>query len=212
MYKRLVIFTSVIMLGGSAFFFCQQSAQLPNAITINTRGQPSIGRYDAKVHVVVFEDLKCRNCEEFNQKVYPQLKEKYIDKGKVRLTIIPIAFLEGSERLGNALMTVYNTNPDRIMGYLDQVQKGHASGRSNWDSDESLLSYAVRAGDINLVHLEACIKMDRYSPEMKKNYAMAKRIMGKDLGTPTVFINGVPIASIRFNKISKRIEKLLKEP
>src|ERR1700722_18713922 len=69
---------------------------LPEAISINTKGQPTIGYPKAKVQVVVFKEPKCVNCKQFNDEIFPKLKEEFIDTNKIRYTIVPVSFLPGS--------------------------------------------------------------------------------------------------------------------
>ena len=53
----LIISTKVLVLSKPA---------VPKAITINTKGQPTLGNPAAPVRIVAFEDLKCPNCARFN--------------------------------------------------------------------------------------------------------------------------------------------------
>lgn len=46
--------------------------------------QPFIGEEDAPVTLVEFSDYRCGYCQKFHDETYPQLKEKYIDTGKVK--------------------------------------------------------------------------------------------------------------------------------
>ena len=48
-------------------------------------GEMSEGSEDATVTIVEYASLTCPHCARFHNNVYPQLKEKYIDTGKVRL-------------------------------------------------------------------------------------------------------------------------------
>ena len=43
----------------------------------------SEGSVDAKIKLIVFESLTCSHCADFHKKVYPGLKENFIDKGHV---------------------------------------------------------------------------------------------------------------------------------
>jgi len=43
-----------------------------------------IGDKDAPVTIVEFSDYGCPFCQRFHEKTYPQIKEKYIDTGKVQ--------------------------------------------------------------------------------------------------------------------------------
>ena len=38
------------------------------------------GNTDAKVKIIIFESLTCSHCASFHKKVYPSLKEDFIEK------------------------------------------------------------------------------------------------------------------------------------
>ncbi|MEM9965169.1 MAG: thioredoxin domain-containing protein, partial [Asticcacaulis sp.] len=44
----------------------------------------SMGPADAKVTLIEYASVTCVHCATFNEKVFPAIKEKYIDTGKVR--------------------------------------------------------------------------------------------------------------------------------
>ncbi len=48
-------------------------------------GEMSEGSEDAPVTIVEYASMTCPHCARFHNTVYPKLKEKYIDTGKVRL-------------------------------------------------------------------------------------------------------------------------------
>jgi len=88
------VMISLIFLAGviSIIFYSlnRQQAPLPKPVLINTINQPTVGNSKAKLHIVVFEDLKCVNCMRFNTLLYPKIKKKYIDNGKAKYTVITI--------------------------------------------------------------------------------------------------------------------------
>ncbi|MGD2170065.1 MAG: thioredoxin domain-containing protein, partial [Chlamydiota bacterium] len=85
---------------------------------------PTIGNPSAKVHLILFEDVSCYNCQVFIRSIFPTIKEKYIDTGKAKITFIPLAFLKGSNVPSNAELCVYNISPDH---YYSFAQKLHSS-------------------------------------------------------------------------------------
>lgn len=57
-------------------------------------GAYSLGRDDAPITVVEFADYQCVFCRQFNNAIFPQLKQAYIDTGKVRFVSrdLPLQF------------------------------------------------------------------------------------------------------------------------
>ncbi len=45
----------------------------------------TLGKEDAPITIVEYSSMTCGHCANFHEKVFPYLKEKYIDTGKVRL-------------------------------------------------------------------------------------------------------------------------------
>ena len=41
------------------------------------------GNVDAKIHLIIYESLTCSHCASFHEKVYPDLKKDFIEKGLV---------------------------------------------------------------------------------------------------------------------------------
>ena len=50
-------------------------------------GDISIGRPNAKVKIVEYASASCPHCARFHNDVFPAIKAKYIDTGKVQLTL-----------------------------------------------------------------------------------------------------------------------------
>ena len=44
-----------------------------------------VGNEDAKITIIAFESLTCSHCASFHEKVYPDLKKDFIEKGLVKI-------------------------------------------------------------------------------------------------------------------------------
>ena len=69
--KKITVTTLLVL-----FFFLPESLKAE----IKTISEGSV---DAKIKLIVFESLTCSHCADFHKKVYPGLKENFIDKGHV---------------------------------------------------------------------------------------------------------------------------------
>lgn len=56
----------------------------PSPTTVRLDGDAFMGSPDAKVAIVEFSDFQCPYCLRFHSNTFPQLKENYIDSGKVQ--------------------------------------------------------------------------------------------------------------------------------
>ncbi|WP_428772575.1 DsbA family protein [Vibrio sp.] len=58
---------------------------LPNQVNFDQNGQiPSLGSNEAKIAIIEFSDFQCPYCKRFSDNTFNQIKEHYIDTGKVR--------------------------------------------------------------------------------------------------------------------------------
>ncbi|MDQ2695335.1 MAG: DsbA family protein [Pseudomonadota bacterium] len=66
----------------------------PAPVTVELGDSPALGNADAPLGLVEFSDYQCPFCYRFHAQTFPQLKEKYIDTGKVRYVLrnYPLGF------------------------------------------------------------------------------------------------------------------------
>ena len=78
-FFKFFIFTFFIFLG----------VQLSHAN--NTLKGMLYGSNDAPITVIEYRSLTCSHCAEFSKVTFPELKEKYIDTGKIKFELRPFA-------------------------------------------------------------------------------------------------------------------------
>ncbi|MFN0065178.1 MAG: thioredoxin domain-containing protein [Chlamydiales bacterium] len=213
--RRLILITLTLLLvisGGAAL---ANRSTLPKAIPLDWEGQPTIGYTKAKVHVVVFEEPKCGNCREYNQKIFPKIKSNFIDTNKITYTVIPVSFLPGSMPAATALMCVYNAEPmypnsELFFTYLDYLYNNQPIEKRDWATPDTLVEMAGKASPaIQLEKLKNCIEMQSYRIRIEKNTAYGKQVMGGVISTPTFFVNGMEVKELTFDKASTMIKQVM---
>jgi len=55
---------------------------------LSVRDRPALGSEKARIVVVEAISYKCAHCRAFNERVFPRLRESYIDSGKVRWILV----------------------------------------------------------------------------------------------------------------------------
>ena len=68
-----------------AFLFVGGKMSLAN----NTLKGMQLGNDDAPITVIEYRSLTCSHCAEFSKVTFPELKEKYIDTGKIKFELRP---------------------------------------------------------------------------------------------------------------------------
>lgn len=212
--KKLVIGTAIALL--LLMFAAPKilSPDLPDAIKLEINGQPTIGQAGAPIHIVVFEEPKCINCRLFNEKVYPQIKEAYIDTNQATYTAIPVSFLPGSMPAAIALLCVYHSDPlhpnaDLYFAYLDYLFEHQLAETVDWATPQRLIDYAADVSPaISTTALEKCVAKQSYQQQIEANTNYGRKVMGGQIGTPTIYINGVEAKQLDFEAIKEMIEEL----
>lgn len=215
--KLLVMITLCCLVSIGLVGFYRAETAVPAGIAINTKGQPTIGYPQSRVQVVVFEEPKCVNCKIFSEEIFPKIKTEYIDTGKVRYTLIPVAFLPGSMPAAVALLGVYYQDPlypnsDLFFTYLDYMYAHQPNENLDWATTDQLIAFAKDASEaIDTEKLQNCINKQAYRVPIEKNTMYGKNLMGGSISTPTVYVNGIEVKELDYEHVKVLIDKVLQE-
>ncbi len=189
--KSLVIITVVLAIIVSAVAVALTSTDnIPKALTINTTGQPTMGKTDAPVHLVVFEDLKCPNCADYSNTLFPKIKKKYIDTGIANYTFITLAFIQGSAPAANAALCLHKQNPQFFFPFIEYLYQHQPAEDQDWATPPFLLSVARKVTPhANMDQLSNCILTNQYNSTLYTNLQLAASLMNP-VATPAIFVNG----------------------
>ncbi|MCT1903654.1 DsbA family protein [Oceanobacillus sojae] len=159
----------------------------------STEGQPVYGDPDAPVTIVEFGDYKCPGCKVWDESIFPQLEQDYIDEGKVNIAFVNVLFHGEESRLASlAAETVYAQNPEAYWDFhhalfADQPENQQAVWMTT-DKIEEL------AGGIEEIDTEALME------DIENNTLMDELLKDDDLrkafeveSTPTIMVNNVMI-------------------
>jgi protein-disulfide isomerase len=192
-------------------------SSLPEGITIDTTGQPTIGLPQARVQLVLFEEPKCVACRDYSKEILPKIKKNYIDTNKIRYTTVLVSFLPNSMNAAEALLCVYNQEPEfpnaeLFYAYLDYIYRHQPDEKTDWAKPDLLANFAKKTSPaIDLSKLKDCVNLDTYRIQIEKNSTYAALLMGGQISTPTLFVNGVEVKELTYEKVSELIDEFLKK-
>lgn len=189
-----------------AFTFYRPSAKLPKQVSIDTTNQPTMGNPKAKIHIVVFEDLKCHNCMRFNVELLPSIKTKYIDTGKAKYTVINVAFIKGSMPAANAARCIYAQNKKLFFSYVKNIYNNQLPESQNWTTIPSLVGFANSIKGVNKKKLSQCIYRSPYTNFINSNLKQGMKLMNGVVATPTIYINGYIVKPLTLQRIDNIIK------
>ena len=167
--------------GGPAF------AQTISGLELMAKGaldDIAMGSETAPVTIIEYASMTCPHCAAFEVQVFPKLKEKYIDTGKVRFILreFPLDTLAAA-----AFMLARCAGPDK---YYPMVETLFAQ-QAKWavrNPIEPLMAIAKQAG-FTQQSFEACINDKEALTKIQQIRDRASDKF-KVKATPTFFING----------------------
>lgn len=141
---------------------------------------PSLGQATAPLTMVMYTDYECPFCRRFEKETLPQLRQQYIDSGKLKLVIkdLPLAMHANAQKAAEA-----NHCAAEQGRYWDYRQPLSALAEPL-----SLPRLTALAGEIGLDRgrFEECLRVGLFAPAVAHSVAEAGRL-GID-GTPTFII------------------------
>jgi protein-disulfide isomerase len=168
-------------------------------------GEHALGDPNAPVTIIEYASLTCPHCAHFHNDVLPDLKERYIETGKVRLVFRDFPL---DERALMAAALAHCAGPDRYFGFLAvlfQTQSGWARA----DDYLGALKKLGKLGGMGDEQMDACLA----DQELTDGILQA-RIDGQNehqvSSTPTLVINGEVYSGAReIDELSALIDPLL---
>ncbi len=177
-----------------------QSAAGANQALLARFHAPSVGRQDAKVHIVEFLDPACETCRAF----YPLVKKIIAEHPeRIRLSVRHVAFHPGSEFVVKALEAA------KKQGKYWQTLETLLLTQPAWVVNHTVQSERVRLDGIGL-------DLDQLKRDM--NDAEVARVIEQDRAdakalnvtkTPEYFVNGRQLPSFGYEQLTRLVQEEL---
>ncbi|HEX2817676.1 MAG TPA: DsbA family protein [Phenylobacterium sp.] len=152
----------------------------------------SMGSPTAKIQVIEYASLACPHCGHFNETIFPSLKAKYIDTGKVRYTLKEM-LTEPVTVAAAGFLIARCAGPSKYFIVVDQVFRS----QPRWTSGniKPIFQEIAAANGVDEAHFNACLQDQ---PGVDAIAGRAKRASEQDGvdSTPTLFINGKKLATV----------------
>jgi protein-disulfide isomerase len=148
-------------------------------------GDVFIGAPDAKVTIIEYASMTCSHCANFSTKIFPLVKEKYIDTGKVRFTLREFPF---DPLATAAFMLARCKGNDKYYAMVDLLFAQQKAWTGSDKPTEALLSVVRQAG-FTQESFETCLKNKAIYDGVNFVKERGAKVFGVD-STPTFFING----------------------
>lgn len=166
----------------------------PTRVDVSISGDPEMGPENAPITIVEFSDFNCPYCQRFAQSTFKTLMDAYPDKIRFVYRNFPITSQESFVAAQAALCArdqgAYWPFHDAL--FSGQLQLGHAAYKQ----------YAQQLG-LDADALIACVDSGKYADKVQQD---AHDAAGYGVtGTPTFFINGIPLVGAQPMSEFKRV-------
>jgi len=211
--RSLLVGTSLIAalvaLGGAAPLAglgsaAAQGVPLAELLVPPALGDRWVGNDNAPVTVIEYASMTCPHCANFHANVYPELKKRYIDTGKVRFIFREFPL---DPTAAGASMLARCADKDKFFPLIEtlfQMQQQWAVQRPL----PPLLAIARQAG-FSEQSFNACLSNQKMLDDLQAELERASKKFGVR-STPTVFVNGKIVRDATIDNLAKEIDALLK--
>jgi protein-disulfide isomerase len=156
------------------------------------------GSADAPVTVIEYASVTCPHCATFHETILPEIKEKYIDTGKVKLVFRDFPTPpQGLSYVGSVLARCAAEKGGKdayflVLGSLFKTQKTWVYGE---DPKAELQKIAAQAG-MDQAEFDACMQRQDLVDVVSANVRVGNEEHGVD-STPTFILNGEKLPNMR---------------
>jgi len=182
----------------------------PTALLTKPMALPdmALGSAKAPVSITEFASMSCPHCAAFEQNVFPMLRSKYIDTGKVRFVFREFPLDMKALAASMLARCIANGDPEKFFGAIDTLFKQQDQLMAQ--TLQTLQQISKRAG-MDDQGVDTCVKdqtlLDKFSADQK----FANEEL-KVEATPTFFINGKMFkGAMSFEELEAKIQPLLKK-
>nr|WP_234990526.1 DsbA family protein [Aquimixticola soesokkakensis] len=185
-------------------------ANAQDAPAVDTDMVPDMvqGNMDAAVEVIEYASFTCPHCAAFNTTVYRQLKENYIDTGKIKFVYREIFF----DKFGLwAAMIARCGGEMRYFGIADMLYEEQASwiggGKDPMEIVSNLRTIGKKAG-LSDAQLDTCMNDGEMAQAMVANFE--KNATADDINaTPSFVINGEKYSNMTYEDFAAILDEKL---
>ena len=180
--SRRTLSTALLALGASA--------GAPGLALARATENFSLGSRRARVTVIEYASVTCPHCRHWHEEVFPQLKAKYVDTGKVRFEMreLPTAPAAAATAGFMVARCAGQKGEPIYFKVIDALFDGQEAMLANEDI-AGWIATAGRAGGLSEEQAGQCLQNEAALKRFNERW---QRQIAKDgvTGTPAFFVNG----------------------
>jgi len=193
-----VLFTKVQYLEKNQALTQQTVAQNPQPsvaptaqkVKVDVGNFPVMGDKNAKVTIIEFADFRCPYCEKWFTESESNLIKDYVDTGKVKFAFRNFAFLGPASTVAADAAECAN-DQGKFWDFHDYLYKNQPSESDTSMYNTDTLTQAAVSLGMNDSQFRSCLDNKTDAAKASADLAAGQKVGVS--GTPTFFINGMPI-------------------
>ena len=167
----------------------------------------ALGPAKAPVTITEYASMSCPHCAAFEENVFPMLRSKYIDSGKVRFVFREFPIDIKAAAASMLARCIANDDAGKFFGAIDTLFK--QQDRLMTDTKDTL-KLIGKQGGLSEQAVETCAKDQTLLDKLSADQKFAYEVLKVD-ATPTFFINGERLkGAMSFEELDEKIKSLLK--
>jgi protein-disulfide isomerase len=195
--------------GGPIFAQPKGPAEVPidELLKPGELGDLALGPPGAKVTIVEYASMTCGHCMNFHTKVFPDLKTKYIDTGKIRFVFRE--FPLDARAFAASMLARCAGNEDKAFAMVDALFHTQADWAYVKENATGKLFEVAKQAGFTQESFDKCLTDQKLLDQLTAVRARADAVFGVS-ATPTFFINGKRLQSApTLEEFDKVLEPLL---
>jgi protein-disulfide isomerase len=147
----------------------------------------NLGKSGASVTVYLYEDFQCPICGQFSQETFPELVDRDVRDGKVKIVSEPLAFL-GSDSVEAARAALAAAEQNRYWPYSSLLFENQGGENSGYVTSDYLRGLAQDTPGLDVKEWSADLKGSSFDSELE---AAQSRAQSDGVNaTPTLVVSG----------------------
>ncbi len=184
----------------------------PQVVKVDNGKLPILGDENAKVTIVEFSDFQCPFCKRYIDETHEQIKEKYIDTGKVKIAYrhYPLTSIHPNAQKAAEASECANEQ-SKFWEFHDKLfaEQDTWSPLTLTDASNAFVGYAGELG-LNTDQFQSCLDSDKYQKAVETDLEAGNKVQVD--GTPAFFVNGYRLVGAQpFSEFERVIEEELKK-
>ena len=177
--KKILGATLLTAVAGVAFVV---SSAMAVDMKLPQKGEEFLGVDNAPVQIVEYASATCGHCGDFHTKTLPEIKEKYIDTGKVKFVLRDLPW----DNRAFAVSTIA-----RCSGDYYSFMSAFMSTQASWVASKDFMGaikQVARLGGMDGEKITECLSDETITSKITEGRGVAEKL--GVTGTPSFFING----------------------